>query len=57
MFSEFAGNRVFFVTLYAWGITQTIKVIIGVIREKRFNFRWFVGRAGCRVRTPPLSAP
>lgn len=46
MFAAFAGNRVFFVTLYAWFITQSLKVIIGVIRERRFNFRWFVGTGG-----------
>ena len=45
-FAELSGNRVFFITLYAWLITQTIKVITGVIREKRFNFRWFVGTGG-----------
>ena len=44
--AELSRNRVFFITLYAWLITQTIKVITGVIREKRFNFRWFVGTGG-----------
>lgn len=46
MFAEFAGSKVFFVTLCTWFFTQTLKVIIGVIREKRFNFRWFVGTGG-----------
>ena len=46
LFSEFTRNKVFWVTLYTWLITQTLKVIIGVIREKRFNFRWFVGTGG-----------
>ena len=46
LFLEFVRNKVFFVTLYTWLITQTIKVIIGVIREKKFNFRWFVGTGG-----------
>jgi len=43
---QLAGNKVFITTVYAWFITQTIKVTIGVIREKRFNFRWFVGTGG-----------
>lgn len=30
----------------AWFFAQAIKVIIGIIREKRFNFRWFVGTGG-----------
>jgi len=33
-------------SLAAWAIAQTIKVALGVIREKRFNFRWFVGTGG-----------
>jgi len=43
---ELAKNKVFWITVLAWFITQTLKVIIGVIREKRFNFRWFVGTGG-----------
>ena len=46
LFLELAKNKVFFITLYTWIITQTIKVIVGVIREKKFNFRWFVGTGG-----------
>jgi len=46
VFAELAKNKVFFVTLYAWLIAQTLKVIIGVIRERRFDFRWFVGTGG-----------
>jgi len=34
------------VTLSAWAIAQTIKVSIGVIREKKFDFRWFIGTGG-----------
>lgn len=33
-------------TLFAWVVAQTIKVTIGVIREKRFDFRWFIGTGG-----------
>jgi len=39
-------NQIFLTVLMAWLLAQTIKVIIGVIREKRFNFRWFVGTGG-----------
>lgn len=45
-FFEIAGNKVFWITISAWFITQSVKVIIGVITEKRFNFRWFVGTGG-----------
>ena len=33
-------------TLIAWFIAQTLKVLLGVLREKRFNFKWFVGTGG-----------
>ncbi len=36
----------FFTVLMAWLIAQTIKVAIGVVQEKRFNFKWFVGSGG-----------
>ncbi len=29
-----------------WGIAQTIKVVLGIIVERRFNFRWFIGTGG-----------
>ena len=33
-------------TVIAWFIAQGFKVLIGVLREKRFNFKWFVGTGG-----------
>ncbi len=42
----FAKNQMFFTVLMAWLVAQTIKVAIGVMREKRFNFKWFVGAGG-----------
>ena len=41
-----AKNQMFLTVFMAWLLAQTIKVGIGVIREKRFNFRWFVGTGG-----------
>ena len=34
------------ITLTVWAIAQCIKVVLGVIRERRFDFRWFVGTGG-----------
>ncbi len=45
-FVSFIENRVLMVTLLAWVIAQSTKVIFGIIREKRFNFRWFIGTGG-----------
>ena len=43
---EFGKNYIFGTTVAAWIIAQSIKVLLGVFREKRFNFRWFVGTGG-----------
>jgi len=39
-------NQVFFTVLVAWFIAQGAKVLLGIIVEKRFNFRWFVDTGG-----------
>jgi hypothetical protein len=46
IFIQIIKNKIFMTTLSAWVIAQTIKVTIGVIREKRFDFRWFTGTGG-----------
>lgn len=46
MFLEILDNKIFLTTLSAWVITQSVKVLIGVIRQKRFDFRWLVGTGG-----------
>jgi acid phosphatase family membrane protein YuiD len=33
-------------TIFAWFIAQSIKVLLGIIRQKKFDFRWFVGTGG-----------
>ncbi len=42
----FTHNKVVVTTFFAWFIAQTLKVAGGAIREKRFNFKWFVGTGG-----------
>jgi hypothetical protein len=44
--AQFYHNKIFLATLASWGIAQTIKVLIGVVRLRRFDFRWFVGTGG-----------
>ncbi|MDI6606273.1 MAG: divergent PAP2 family protein [Candidatus Omnitrophota bacterium] len=39
-------NKILMTTIAAWAIAQTIKVSIGVVRERHFDFRWFVGTGG-----------
>ncbi len=46
IFRQIGQNHVLLVTIIAWVLAQTIKVAIGVIRQKKFDFRWFVGPGG-----------
>lgn len=39
-------NKILLITLTVWALAQCLKVILGVIRERRFNFRWFIGTGG-----------
>ena len=42
----FFNNKILMVTFLVWAIAQGIKVFLGIIREKRFNFKWFIGTGG-----------
>jgi uncharacterized protein len=46
IFTQFYHNKILMVTLLSWIAAQTVKVIIGVIKEKKFDFRWFIGTGG-----------
>lgn len=46
IFKQFLQNKILMTTLSAWIIAQTIKVTTGVIKQKKFDFRWFVGTGG-----------
>jgi hypothetical protein len=39
-------NKIFMTTVASWVIAQTLKVSIGVVRQRKFDFRWFVGTGG-----------
>jgi acid phosphatase family membrane protein YuiD len=45
-FPEIFKNKIFLITLTVWFLAQLAKVLLGVIKEKRFNFRWFIGTGG-----------
>ena len=38
--------NILLITVLAWFIAQSLKVLLGVVKEKRFNFKWFVGTGG-----------
>jgi len=46
IFAQLIKNKIFMTTLSAWVIAQMIKVSIGVMRQKKFDFRWLVGTGG-----------
>lgn len=45
-FSQLARNKILWSTACAWAIAQTLKVVLGVFREKRFNFKWLFRSGG-----------
>jgi len=45
-FLEIYSNKILMTTVSAWLIAQTIKVGIGVLRKKKFDFRLFIGSGG-----------
>ncbi|MDD2680179.1 MAG: divergent PAP2 family protein [Candidatus Omnitrophica bacterium] len=46
IFLQLSQNKIFLTTLAAWLIAQAMKVFIGVVQKKRFDFRLFVGTGG-----------
>lgn len=42
----FFSNKILMITLLVWAIAQGVKVFLGIIRERRFNFKWFIGTGG-----------
>ena len=45
-FYGISHNKILVITLSVWALAQCVKVLLGVIRERRFNFRWFIGTGG-----------
>lgn len=46
IFLQLFRNKIFLTTLATWLVAQTIKVTLGVVRQHKFDFRWFVGTGG-----------
>ena len=44
--SAWTANRAFMSWLIACLISQSIKILLGAIRLKRFDFRWLIGTGG-----------
>ncbi len=45
-FSQIIRNRIILVSFFSWGVAQLIKIISGIIKEKRFDFKWLMMTGG-----------
>ncbi|MFH1776896.1 MAG: divergent PAP2 family protein [Candidatus Omnitrophota bacterium] len=45
-FIEIGKNKIIWITLLSWIVAQGIKIVIGIVKEKRFDFKWIVGTGG-----------
>ncbi len=43
---ELLRNKIIFITILTWVIAQMLKVIIGLFRDRKFDFRWLIGSGG-----------
>ena len=43
---EIWSNHLLGIVLLSWFVAQSLKVFLGIFREKRFNFKWFVETGG-----------
>ncbi|MBN3038250.1 MAG: divergent PAP2 family protein [Candidatus Omnitrophica bacterium] len=43
---QLSKNQIFMAVLVAWFIAQCAKVFLGIVTERKFNFRWFVDTGG-----------
>ena len=44
--APFPVHKAYVAVIFAWILAQTIKVVRGVLKEKRFDFRWFLDSGG-----------
>ncbi|MBI4845933.1 MAG: divergent PAP2 family protein [Candidatus Omnitrophica bacterium] len=45
-FREVAQNRVVWASFCSWGMSQGIKIFSGIIKNKRFDFKWLLSTGG-----------
>ena len=44
--AQWCRNKIFMTGFWSWAVAQMMKVLLGMVREKRFNFKWLVGSGG-----------
>jgi len=45
-FSEVLRNKIIWASFFSWGTAQLIKIISGLLQEKRFDFKWLMMTGG-----------
>ncbi|MBU4304347.1 MAG: divergent PAP2 family protein [Candidatus Omnitrophica bacterium] len=43
---EVLENRIIWASFFSWGAAQGIKIASGIIKEKRFDFKWLLSTGG-----------
>ena len=43
---EIFSNTIFISAVVGWSLAQFIKIFLGVVREKKFNFKWLIETGG-----------
>lgn len=46
LIAQLGRNKILVSTFSAWAAAQALKVVLGVFREKRFNFQWLFRSGG-----------
>jgi hypothetical protein len=44
--AQLGRNKIFIASITAWITAQFLKVFLGVLRDRRFNFRWLISSGG-----------
>ena len=44
--AQLGRNRIFVASISSWVTAQFLKVFLGVVKEKRFNFKWLISSGG-----------
>ena len=42
----FLKNKVLWATILSWAVAQGLKIVSGLIKEKKFNFYWILRTGG-----------
>ncbi|MBN1913108.1 MAG: divergent PAP2 family protein [Candidatus Omnitrophica bacterium] len=45
-FVQLFKNKIFITTIVAWFVAQAVKVSLGILRQRKFDFRWLIGTGG-----------